>query len=90
MKGIIKHAMIDLMYSLIIETTTDPNFFAFYSTELEGFTGLGNSIEDCLYKARWGMEEHTAVLNDQQLPIPERNCNPTVMITSSEKIAPAS
>ena len=47
--------MIDLEYSLIIEATGDPNFFGFYSEELEGFTGVGHSIEDCVYKAKWGM-----------------------------------
>jgi len=35
-----------------IEATQDPNFFTFYSPDLEGFTGVGNSIEDCLYKAK--------------------------------------
>src|SRR5436305_1678113 len=39
--------MIDLKYSLIIEATSDPNFFGFFSRELEGFTGIGHSIEDC-------------------------------------------
>ena len=28
--------MIDLKYSLIIEATKDPNFFGFYSPDLEG------------------------------------------------------
>jgi len=51
-------AMLDLAYSLVIEATDDPNFFGFYSPDLEGFTGVGHSIEDCLYQARWGMQEH--------------------------------
>ena len=46
--------MIDLKYSLVIEATEDANFFGFYSPDLEGFTGFGHSIEDCLYK--WGIE----------------------------------
>ena len=54
--------MITLSYSLIIEATEDPDFFGFYSTDLEGFTGIGHSIEDCLYKARWGMADHTQML----------------------------
>lgn len=49
--------MLDLKYSLIIEATEDPNYFGFYSPDLEGFTGIGHSIEDCLYKAKWGIEE---------------------------------
>ena len=41
--------MIDLKYSLVIEATKDPMFFGFYSPDLEGFTGIGHSVEDCLY-----------------------------------------
>jgi len=54
--------MLDLRYSLTIEATDDPSFFSFYSTELEGFTGVGTSVEDCLYKAKWGMVEHVSLL----------------------------
>ena len=81
--------MIELKYSLVIEATNDPNFFGFYSTELQGFTGVGHSIEDCIYKARWGMEEHVALLADQNLPIPAANENPIVTVQNSERIAPA-
>ena len=81
--------MIDLKYSLVIEATDDPNFFGFFSPELKGFTGVGHSIEDCLYKARWGMEEHLALLKDQSLPIPEQNPNPTVVVQNTEQVAPA-
>ncbi len=69
--------MIDLRYSLVIEATEDPNWFGFYSPDLEGFTGIGHSIEDCLYKAKWGMEEHVATLHDLTLPVPEPNPSPT-------------
>ena len=57
--------MIDLRYSLIIEATDDPAFFGFYSPDLDGFTGIGHSIEDCLYQARWGMQEHVEVLKER-------------------------
>ena len=40
--------MIDLPYSLVIEATEEPDFFGFYSPELEGFTGVGHSVEDWL------------------------------------------
>jgi predicted RNase H-like HicB family nuclease len=76
--------MIELNYSLIIEATEDPIFFTFYSPDLEGFTGVGNSVEDCLYKAKWGMEEHVALLKERRLPIPERNPNPTVTIKNAK------
>ena len=81
--------MIDLKYSLIIEATADPNFFGFYSPELEGFTGVGHSIEDCLYKAKWGMEEHLQLLTEKQLPVPNPNPNPTVTVQNAEQVVPA-
>ena len=76
--------MIDLKYSLVIEATKDPTFFSFYSPDLEGFTGIGSSIEDCLYKAKWGMEEHILLLKERGLPVPKRNTNPTITIKNAE------
>ena len=72
--------MIELKYSLVIEATDDPTFFGFYSQDLEGFTGIGNSIEDCIYKAKWGIEEHLALLREKRLPIPKRKTSPTITI----------
>ena len=43
--------MIDLPYSLMIEATEEPDYFSFYSSEFEGFTGSGYSVEDCLCQA---------------------------------------
>lgn len=76
--------MIDLRYSLVIEATDDPTFFGFYSPDLEGFTGVGHSIEDCLYQARWGIQEHIELLRQQDLPIPRPNPNPTVVIQNQQ------
>jgi len=76
--------MIDLKYSLVIEATEDPTFFAFYSPDLEGFTGVGSSVEDCLYKAKWGMEEHITLLKERSLTVPKRNPNPTITIKNSK------
>jgi len=81
--------MIDLKHSLTIEATTDPNFFGFYSPDLEGFTGIGRSIEDCLYKAKWGMGEHVSLLNEQKLLVREVNPNPTVIVQNEAALAPA-
>jgi len=80
--------MIDLQYSLVIEATEDPTFFGFYSPDIEGFTGIGHSIEDCLYKAKWGMDEHVALLKDQGLPVPQPNPNPTVVIQNERRLQP--
>lgn len=77
--------MIDLSYSLIIEATSDPGFFGFYSPELEGFSGIGHSVEDCLYQAKWGMAEHVGLLKEQGLPIPPPNPNPRVVIENSPR-----
>jgi len=77
--------MIDLKYSLIIEATEDPAFFTFYSPDLEGFTGVWHSIEDCVYK--WEMEEHIALLKDSKLPIPKSNPNPVIAVQNEERLA---
>ena len=77
--------MIDLPYSLVIEATDEPDFFGFHSPELEGFTGIGHSVEDCLYKARCGMKEHLELLAEQQLPIPPANPNPTITIQNETR-----
>jgi predicted RNase H-like HicB family nuclease len=79
--------MIDLPYSLIIEATDEPDYFGFYSPELEGFTGIGHSIEDCLYKARWGMKEHLELLEQLKFPIPEKNRNPEITIRNEKQAA---
>jgi predicted RNase H-like HicB family nuclease len=75
--------MIDLRYSLIIEATDDPNFFGFFSEELEGFSGVGHSIEDCIYKAKWGMEEHVTLLRENRLPVPKPTHQPTIVIQNA-------
>nr|VFK12994.1 MAG: Predicted nuclease of the RNAse H fold, HicB family [Candidatus Kentron sp. LPFa]VFK29054.1 MAG: Predicted nuclease of the RNAse H fold, HicB family [Candidatus Kentron sp. LPFa] len=71
--------MLNLQYSLIIEATEEADFFGFFSPDLEGFTGIGHSIEDCIYKAKWGMNEHMELLKENGLPIPP--ANPDVEIT---------
>ena len=78
--------MIDLKYSLVIEATDDPEFFGFYSPELEGFTGVGHSVEDCLYKAKWGILEHINLLKEKGLPVPKESLNPTVIIQNEKRL----
>ncbi len=77
--------MLDLSYSLIIEATDDPAFFGFYSPDLEGFSGIGHSIEDCVYQARWGMREHVALLEEQGLPVPRFARHPRILIQNEKK-----
>lgn len=76
--------MLDLKYSLIIEATDDPAFFTFYAPDLKGFTGVGSSIEDCIDKAKWGIEEHVSLLKERCLPIPKTNPSPTITIRNAE------
>jgi predicted RNase H-like HicB family nuclease len=85
-----REIVIDLKYSLVIEATEDPTFFGFYSPDLEGFTGIGHSIEDCVYQAKWGMEEHIELLKEQSLPIPPKNPDPRIVIQNQEALARAS
>jgi predicted RNase H-like HicB family nuclease len=75
--------MLNLAYSLTIEATDDPSFFSFYSDELQGFSGVGHSVEDCLYKARFGMAEHVALLVEEKMPVPPANPNPRVLIQNA-------
>ena len=79
--------MVELEYSLVIEATEEHDFFGFYSTDLEGFTGVGHSIEDCLYKAKWGIIEHVNLLKEQGLPIPPKNPNPRILIQNLQELA---
>lgn len=81
--------MIDLEYSLIIEATKEPDFFGFYSPNLHGFSGIGHSIEDCLYKAKYGMAEHINLLKEQGLPLPPKNPNPKIVIQNEEALIAA-
>lgn len=81
--------MIDLQYSLVIEATEEPDYFGFYSPDLEGFTGIGHSVEDCLYKAKWGMIEHVKLLEERGLPIVPKNPDPKVVIRNQKKMAVA-
>ena len=81
--------MIDLPYSLVIEATDERDYFGFYSPELEGFTGSGRSVEDCLFQARLGMKEHVELLAEQGLPIPLQNPDPMVTIRNERKEAMA-
>ncbi len=81
--------MIELQYSLIIEATNEPDFFGFYSPDLEGFTGVGHSVEDCLFKAKWGMIEHINLLKERGLPIPPKNLEPRIVIQNERKLVAA-
>lgn len=81
--------MIDLRHSLVIEATEDPTFFGFCSPDLEGFTGVGHSIEDCLYQARWGIQEHVELLRQRGLPVPAANPDPTVVIQNQQSTTAA-
>ena len=81
--------MINLPYSLIIEATEEPDYFGFYSLDLEGFSGIGHSVEDCLFKARWGMKEHVELLKKQGFPVPPKNPDPKIVIQNEKKLAAA-
>jgi predicted RNase H-like HicB family nuclease len=79
--------MIDLPYSLTIEATEEPDYFGFFSPDLEGFTGIGHSIEDCVYKAKWGMKEHLELLKERGLSVPPRVKSPKIIVQNEERMA---
>jgi predicted RNase H-like HicB family nuclease len=77
--------MIELPYSLIIEATDEPDFFGFYSPDLEGFTGIGRSVENCLYQAKWGMQAFLQIMTERNMTIPPRNGDPTILIKNTRR-----
>ena len=77
--------MLELPYCLVIEATDEPDYFGFYSPDLEGFTGIGHSVEDCLYQAKWGMREFLQFLAERNIPIPPRSQEPTVTIMNMRR-----
>ena len=79
--------MINLPYSLVIEATAEPDYFSFYSPDLEGFTGIGHSIENCIYQARHGMKEFVEELNANKLVIPAVNKRANIVIQDAEELA---
>ena len=81
--------MIELPYSLVIEATEEPDYFGFFSPDLEGFSGIGHSVEDCLFKAKWGMKEHVELLKEQSLPVPAKSLNATIIIQNEKKMMAA-
>ena len=81
--------MINLPYSLVIEATDEPDFFGFFSPELQGFTGIGHSVEDCLYWAKWGMKEHVSLLKKRKLSVPAPSKSPVVTIRNESRIRAA-
>ena len=81
--------MIDLDYSIIIETTEEPNFFGFYSPDIEGFTGIGHSVEDCIYQAKWALKEHIKIMQELGLPIPIKSRNPKIIIQNQNDLIAA-
>ena len=84
-----KTEMIELPYSLIIEATEEPDYFGFYSPELEGFSGIGHSVEDCLFRAKWGMKEHVELLKQEGFPVPPINADPRIIVQNEKKLAVA-
>jgi predicted RNase H-like HicB family nuclease len=81
--------MIDIPYSLVIEATDEPDYFGFYSPDLEGFTGIGHSVEDCLYQAKWAKKERVALLREQGLPVPDPGRDTRIVIQNARQLAVA-
>lgn len=73
----------------MIEATKEPIYFSFYSPTLEGFTGIGHSVEDCIHKAKLGMTEHIKLLHEQGLPIPPEETDPKIVIQNERRQAAA-
>ncbi len=72
-----------------LQSAIENYFFGFYSPDLEGFTGISHSIENCVYKALSGMADHVEVIRQQGLPVPPSNPDPTIVIQNERKLQPA-
>jgi hypothetical protein len=69
----------------IIEDTDEPDYFGSYSPDLEGFTGIGHSVEDCLYQAKWGVQESLQIIDERNMTIQSRNGDSTVVIENTRR-----
>ena len=78
--------MIDIDYSLVIEATPDPAFFNYYSPDLNGFTGTGSSIEDCIFRAKGTIKNYLVALKSSGKHIPRRNDYPLITIKNSKPV----
>ena len=76
---------IELPYSLVIEATGRPDHFQFSSPDLQGFSGAGRSIDDCIGKAGRAIQEHIAALERRNLPVPPPNPAPRIVIENEKK-----
>jgi predicted RNase H-like HicB family nuclease len=81
--------MIDLPYSLTIEATEEPDFFTYFSPDLPGFSGVGHSVEGCIYHAKLAMAEHIALLSDTGRPVPPPMPSPTITIQNAQSVGKA-
>jgi len=50
---------------------------------------LGIRSKIAYTKAKWGIEEHLSVLQEQGLPVPAQHPNPTVVIQNEQRLEPA-
>jgi predicted RNase H-like HicB family nuclease len=78
--------MIDLPYSLSIEATEEPDFFTYFSPDLPGFSGVGHSVEGCIYQAKLAMAEHVALLLQTGRPVPPATQSPTITIKNAQPV----
>lgn len=74
-----------LPYSLVIEATGGAGRFDYHSPELEGFSGSGHSIDDCIRRAQQGMREHVDRLVEQRLPVPPPGPDPRIVIQTEKR-----
>jgi len=56
---------------------------------LDGFTGIGYSIEDCIDKAKWGIRKHITLMKERGLLIPPPSPDLKITIRNERKMAVA-
>lgn len=72
--------MIEFDYSLVIEETEDPEFCAFYSPDLPGFTGAARNVSDCIRTAAELLSDYLIVSKERGAQAPPPNPCPSITI----------
>lgn len=65
------------LYSIILETDAAGGW-SYFSEDLPGYTGVGDTLFEALQNALEGMEEYIEFLREVGAVVPDPNPNPTI------------
>ncbi len=70
--------MKELCYSLVVEATDDPAFYSYFSPDLPGYTGWGESLVGAVTDALEHMDEYIEFMRESGAEIPPPALNPQI------------